>query len=237
MEPKKTYYIPKKKVLVRDEQSTPEARAERLRRVRNLANLTREAMCLNSELNANTLKGWEIARYGGLPQDGAEKVVARVAQEGVTVTTDWLLYEIGVGPQVITDFKKAKADKKKKTQPLTLQHEEQLIINELMLFRSQFSHAVDFKVADDAMEPYYKPGEYVAGVKRFGKNIRTLVGRACIVQTANGITLLRVVRDGQTPDRYTLMCFNTQTTAQEPILYNVELTSAAPVARHYCTND
>lgn len=82
-----------------DELSTPQARADRLRRLRHLANLSRKDMC-DQELNINTLKAWELARFGGLPKDGAEKVIKRVAKEGVMCTSDWLLHGLGAGPQL-----------------------------------------------------------------------------------------------------------------------------------------
>ena len=44
-----------KKVIVRDEKSTPEARAKRVKKVRNLANLTRKQMCEGNSININTL--------------------------------------------------------------------------------------------------------------------------------------------------------------------------------------
>ncbi len=90
----------KKKVTVLDERSTPEARAARLKRLRNLANLSRKEMCESSDLNINTLKGWELGRYGGLSLDGAYKLVRRVAAEGVFCTVEWLLHEDGLPPRV-----------------------------------------------------------------------------------------------------------------------------------------
>lgn len=95
------HYI--KKVEILDEKSTPEARAKRLRRVRNLANLSRKALCEDGLINVNTLKGWELGRYGGLPKDGAEKIIQRIAREGVHCTLDWLLHEIGPGPRLISN--------------------------------------------------------------------------------------------------------------------------------------
>src|ERR1700733_6271968 len=88
-----------KKVIVTDAKSSEEARAERVKRVRNLANLSRKEMCNDGTLNINTYKGWELGRYGGLPLDGADKIVARVAKEGVICTAKWLLYGTGEPPQ------------------------------------------------------------------------------------------------------------------------------------------
>ena len=79
MEIKKTKAYTKK-LLIENEFSTPEARADRLKRVRNLANLSRKEICESGDININTYKGWELARFGGLPVDGAEKIINRVAR-------------------------------------------------------------------------------------------------------------------------------------------------------------
>src|SRR5438552_2660970 len=86
--------------------SSPEAKAERLKRIRNLANLSREEFCLDGEVNLATLVSWEVGRFGGLSRKGAGNVIARVAKEGVFVTPEWLLHEVGAGPEVRTDYKK-----------------------------------------------------------------------------------------------------------------------------------
>src|SRR5579862_8575903 len=86
-------------------QSSPIAKAERLKRIRNLANLSREDFC-DGDINLTTLISWEIGRFGGLSRKGASSVIARVAKEGVFVTPEWLLYEVGAGPEVRVDYKK-----------------------------------------------------------------------------------------------------------------------------------
>ena len=139
---------------IQKEESSPVARAIRLKRVRNLANLSRKDMCSYEGLNINTYKGWEIARYGGLPQAGAFKVVERVAREGVTCTVEWLLYESGPGPQLQIGFHDSvNAPSKEMPERLT---EHQAIQNEILFFSRQFKNSIHFKVTDNGMEPYYK---------------------------------------------------------------------------------
>ncbi len=58
-------------------------RGNRVKRCRNIANLTREAVCDTGALNILTLKGWELGKHGGLSEAGAQKVLARVEKEGV----------------------------------------------------------------------------------------------------------------------------------------------------------
>lgn len=81
-------------------QSTACQRGQRLKRLRNLANLSRKAMCENADLNINTLKGWEIGRHGGLTHQGAKKILKRVANEGVQCSEQWLLHDTGPGPRL-----------------------------------------------------------------------------------------------------------------------------------------
>ena len=224
----------KKKVIVTDNKTTPEARAKRLRRIRNMANLSRKQICNNSSLNICTYKGWEVARYGGLPVDGAERVVKLVAQEGVVCSAEWLLYEIGSGPYIIPDFKKAKLDTTKTlSKDLSISSEEEKIIQEILVFRQNFPEVIDYQIEDDGVAPFYCPRDFVAGIKYFGKNINSLVNQYCITQATNGKILVRFLKAGATPNHFMLLCTNSQSAVENPTLYDVELSSAAPILRHY----
>ena len=183
----------KKKVLVTDEKSTPSARAARLKRLRNLANLTRSEMCGTGEININTLKGWEIGRYGGLPLDGAQKVITRIAKEGVTSTIDWLLYETGMGP-VISDITSKNHQESDTKQTESIEDEDVLIQAELLYFKQFYKDTIDYAVKDDGMAPQYQVGDTVAGIKHYGTSIDSLIGMDCIVQLNDGRVLLRQIK-------------------------------------------
>ncbi|MCL5261075.1 MAG: hypothetical protein M1561_05305 [Gammaproteobacteria bacterium] len=230
MNTQKTYI---KKITILDDKSSPAARAIRLKMVRHLANLSRKELCSLCKINIHTLIGWEVARFGGLPLDGAEKIIAGVAEKGVQCTLDWLIHEIGAGPTVVTDYITAKIDSKKKEQEINSLHNNKQPITELVLFRKQYSDAISLQIADDGMSPFYNEGDYVAGVKQYGTTIQSAVGQDCIVQCSNGQILLRNLRLGTEPGKYTLVCTNPQTKVSNPILYNIEITSAAKVARVY----
>lgn len=222
-----------------DPRITPEARAERLRRLRNLANLSRRDVCVDSGLNINTYKGWEIGRYGGLTRTGAERALERFEKEGVISSLDWLYYGIGSGPQVRPDHVSILNDLEETKIPMGLaskfrseKDEEQQIVKELIVFRQQSRHCVDLVVSDDGMCPYYVPGDYVAGVRRYNSDMDRLLNFDCIVQTKEGFTLLRKLRSDSKPGCYTLVCSNLETDMSQPVLYHVELISAAPVIWH-----
>ncbi|MDR3490983.1 MAG: hypothetical protein P4M12_02930 [Gammaproteobacteria bacterium] len=218
--------------IAEEPKDSPEARASRLRRLRNLANLSRKEMCTLSDIKPDTLIGWEVARHGGLTENGAKKVIDCVTKEGVQCTLNWLLYDIGAGPSVLANYDEVKTNLQTYTQEPTTpsnNNEEKLIIEELLFFHSLHHGSIDYLVEDDAMSPLYLPNDYVAGIKQYKKNISKLIGYDCIVQMADGKILLRCLRESSNKNKYTLLCTNTKTNSSIPILHDVELVCAAPV--------
>lgn len=223
-----------KKVIVKDERSTPEARSERLRRVRNLSNLTRKQICDDKTININTFTGWELAKFGGLPVDGAERIVKRVAKEGVICSIDWLLHGTGLPPQVIIDrSNESNLIENSFSIPSYLEVHEKAIFEELIIFRKYYKDIIYLIIQDDSMLPIYKPGEWVAGANYYGNAIPNLIGLDCIVKTEDGQTLVRTLRLGNIENCYDLICKNTNTTLRMPVLYNTKIVSAAPIIRHF----
>src|SRR3989339_565468 len=219
-----------KKVTILDSKSSPKARAERLKRLRNLANLSRKELCQLSGININTLIGWEVGRYGGLPADGAEKVIRYMSQKGVQCTLEWLLHELGSGPKAVTDYLIAN-DEDHLSQSKSLDvvsHTEKSILHELVYFRKQFPRAISLLVEDDGMMPYYHMGDYVAGIKYQPPQWQSLVGLNCIIQRENRELILRNFRAGSGKGLFNLICLNPQTTVSQPILYNEKILNAAP---------
>lgn len=223
---KKKKYI--KKVIVADNLSTAEARAARLRRIRNMANLNRKEMC-NEDLNINTYKGWEIGRYGGLPLDGAKKVIKRVADAGVICTADWLLHGKDSEPYIIPTYIKNSLEEQQTNVDQVIEH----IHREIMFFQSHFSNTIYTKVYDDGLSPTFNPGDFVAGIRCFGKDIQSLIGKNCIIQTQDGDIITRCLKSSTTNNSFMLMCTNLQTSVNMPVLYDISIESAAPIIRLY----
>ena len=217
-----------KKVIVSDALATAEARAERLRRARNMANLGRQEICDSEQLNINTYKGWEIARYGGLPIDGAEKVVKRIAQEGVICSADWLLYGKGQAPYVLpkefllSSHKKHKENKAK-----------DIIIKEIMVFQSYYPDAIYMEIEDDGLLPDYQPSDFVAGIRQYGDKIMTILNKNCIIRTKAGEIIARYIRATEHKNKFMLICTNPNTKIKTPVIYDAEIEFAALITRHY----
>lgn len=225
---KKTSKLYTKKVIVTNALSTPEARAERLRRLRNIANLTRQEICDRGNLNIYTYKGWEVARYGGLPVDGALKVIQCLGEMGIVCTPDWLLYGQGQDPYIIPKF--ILPDNHN---GIPSSASEEQVIHEIMLFQSRFQNVIYTKVQDDGLAPKFITNDFIAGIRRIGKEINALIGKDCIVQTQQGEILARNLKATNQEGHFMLVCTNTDASVENPVLYDVQVMSAAPITRLY----
>ena len=217
-----------KKLAIENEHSTPEARAERLRRIRNLANLSRKDICGSDEININTYKGWELGRFGGLPVDGAEKVVKIIAQSGVICTTEWLLYGKKPTPTLISETTAYESDAD------TKKSGDSLIQKEFFVYQDAIKNAVLIEVTDDGLSPDYQVGDFLAGEKKFNDDIELTVGQVCIVETTDWKQLVRYIKQEE-KGLYTLICTNYRTSMCDVIIKNKTLLYSAVISRHYKT--
>ncbi len=208
--------------------STPLERGKRAKRCRNMANLSRIEMCDDGQININTLKGWELGKHGGLTQDGARRVVARIARAGVNCTTSWLMDAAGEAPNLVYNLPL-------QNEVIEGNTEESRIKSELIYFSGAFTgrQVSSMKIQDEAMLPLYAADDYVAGVKYYEKNIDFCLGMIGIAELPNGKTLLRKLRKSPNiPDRYDITALNDRCWTSDSIILNVPLASFAPLLWH-----
>ncbi len=201
--------------------SSPQARGERLKAIRKSANLTRQAIETRHGISASTLRSWEDARANGLTYQGARRFITALQNEGIICSIEWLLYGRGKQPLIVTGVKTPSQEAPPNSKEQTLK--------ELNFFMDTHAKGTYCIVKDDGMEPWYNPGDYVAGDLRYGNEINTLIGKACILETEKGETYCRLLRKGLTDSSYTLQCLNVKTTLVQPTLYNVKIVSAAAI--------
>ncbi|ODN41622.1 LexA family transcriptional regulator, partial [Piscirickettsia litoralis] len=192
-----------------------------MRRLRNVANLSREAMCAQEDLNINTYSGWENGKYGGITRAGAEKVIQRVLQEGVACTVEWLMTGVGQGPNFIEEHEE-----------LAFDDLEVIIQDEIDIFKANFDGSICMKVVDDSMAPTYGMGDIVCGIGRQGSDIIDLIKKDCIVVFLDGSVSLKRILSTST-GTFNLISTNVNTFIAEPMIYDVPLMAAAPIIRHY----
>jgi transcriptional regulator with XRE-family HTH domain len=209
------------------------AAGNRLRRLRNMTNLPQREFCDGLGFSLEALRVWEYGKFGGLTKKGAKAVIEQAQRFGVTATMEWLLYNHGQGPSLITDFNEFETDQlHATTAPLTDDNERELIANELALFKSHHSNVADLVIIDDSMLPIFSPGDVIAGIKCFDKDINQLIGQTVIARTTTGELLLRQLHATQQQNHYTLLPTNMNTSAKPSILTDIELVFAAPTLWH-----
>lgn len=224
----------KKKLKTSRERSLLRTRGERLATARGLMGLTQMSLAKAIGVSAFSVSGWETGKYGGLSMKGAREVVKLASKRRVRCSLDWLVHGLGTEP-VVNEISIKKLSRK----GVCIENGEELFITQELgaffsIFESMAETAV-LRIEDDAMLPYFEPNDYVAGCKRTGQAIASLIGKVCIVEIPgkeDGI--LRRLKTGSQSDKYTLICDNVQATkVTDPVLYDVTITSAAPVIRHY----
>jgi HTH-type transcriptional regulator, cell division transcriptional repressor len=210
--------------------SGPDARARRLERIRMMTGLDRPGVQNGYGISAGTLRSWESGRHPGLTEKGAKRMLELFQKEGIQCSLAWLMHGQGNIPVVLAEsfIKEGVIPEEQQKQPF----ENAALAEEIAVFCKHHPQAIYFQVADDAMEPFYFEGDYVAGVRLHHESIHTLIGQTCIVETQQGEMLIRSLRPGTKKNCYTLQCLNIATCHTAPTVYDIELVSAASVIWH-----
>ena len=215
-----------------DERSNAKHRAIRLKTLREMTGLSRDMIMKRYDIARGTLQNWETARFGGLTVKGANNIIRAFQAEGIRCSIEWLLYGIGPGPQFSDKLSQSVATTLPSDyQNLSQDFEQELgaITQELLYFRQKYAESIDMVVPDDAMLPRYQTGDYVAGVRRYRQDIEKVCGEICIIQTSYHGPMIRELIPGEEPGRYHLMTTHRGHDQTRPVLYNVDIVSAAPI--------
>jgi transcriptional regulator with XRE-family HTH domain len=208
--------------------ASPESRGKRVRSIREHLRLSRNDMQIKYGISAASLQNWEDARYGGLSEKGAKRLIIAFKAAGVECTLQWLLYGLGQAPlpglvygQELTPIASIAEN--------AASYDIMAIAKELRVFHQLHADAIDTMVADDGMLPYLDLGDYVAGQRYYGQDIAKAIGLNCIVQTASGQTLVRQLQLSEQKASYKLLCTNSAANADQLVIADVQLFSAAPI--------
>jgi DNA-binding transcriptional regulator YiaG len=210
-------------------------RGVRVQMLRGLTGLSRRVFRERYGIPSPSMENWELGKGNGLSEKGARKLIALLKPDGIHCTFEWLMHGIGPGPTVLSNSYFGRLLKPSDQQEVTAsafnnENQLEMIMEELLVFQQHYPKvAVDFVVTDDGMEPRFIKGEYVAGPKYNSDAMEKLIGLDCIIHTKEGDVLLRTLKQGDLPGRYNLVCRNLNAKVGKPILYNVEILSAAPV--------
>ncbi len=208
------------------------ARAKRVLSLRTMTTLSRRAFSERYGIAPGTLQHWENA-VPGISIQGARRLIKALESGNIHCSLEWLMHGLGAAPRLPTPRQSGPLSQQGM---LSDEEEAQAVAEELALFQEHYEDVIELVVADDGMLPCYQVGELVAGVRYYEEEINQLIEEDCIVFTKSGDLLLRQLRKSTIQAHYNLVCINPKTTVEKPILYEVELVSAAPVLwlrRHY----
>lgn len=132
---------------------TPLARGLRLKRLRTIANITRDELAERTGVSRASISYWENATYSGLSHKGAEKIVAAVTEKGVQCSIGWLLLGLGSEPYLI-----------RRDEPLLAIPIAPTIDQEIALFTSLYPQAVVIEISHADMLPIFHPRDRVGGI-------------------------------------------------------------------------
>ncbi len=149
--------------------TSKEARGKRLKIARMQIGLSRAKVERKYGISRLTQGNWENGKAGGLTEKGAKRMVYALKEEGLHCTLEWLLDGIGSAP-----YPTDRLFTGDENQPLRVAETVDFfgIEEELLAFRRCNKDAIDMHVEDDGMLPFYRKGDYVAGIQYFEADIQ-----------------------------------------------------------------
>lgn len=198
-------------------------RAKRVHSLRTMTGLSRREFAKRYGVAPGTLQHWEDINGNGLTEKGAHRLIKALQSSGIYCSFEWLMHGSGKGPyaeQTNNTFSALSFEPN---------NESNNIKQELALFYQHYKEAIDCIIQDDGMWPVYKINDHVAGHRIYGHAIDDYIGQECIVMTVDGDLLVRELRRSELPNHYTLACINPRTSINKPIIYDIQLVSAAPI--------
>ncbi|MDF2868141.1 MAG: hypothetical protein K0S11_1611 [Gammaproteobacteria bacterium] len=215
--------------------NSAKARGSRLRYIREeLLGLSRNKFAerhKEKKLTINNLQNMEDARFKGMKVEHVELLLPALEEEGIICSKAWLLEGTGDPPRFrnyLEHFTGENVASKKNNELIGQEKlEDTAIAAELRAFREGHVDAVDAIISDDALEPCFLTGDYVAGIRYTGVDINQAIGLPCIVQTQTGQVLTRILANGKAEGCYTLA--GSKYATKDYTLSEVKVFSAAPI--------
>jgi transcriptional regulator with XRE-family HTH domain len=198
------------------------ARAKRVLSLRKMTGLSRREFAKRYGVAPGTLQHWEDVHGNGLTEKGARRLINALHSSEIYCSIEWLMQGTGHGPSTDSESHILSVTYSSTT-------EKNNIITELNLFYQHYKEAIDCVITDDSMWPQFKINDHVAGDRHYGAAIAQCLNQECIVMTIEGELLVRELRRSELPNHYTLACTNPRSSVTKPIIYDMELVSAAPV--------
>lgn len=200
---------------------SPVNRGLRVRKLRESIKISRPQLAKLAGCGESSLQFWEEGKGNGITPKSAKLLIDFFNHSGVICTLEWLMSGSGSEPVLATN--------------LAISAQQEILIpslnTEIQAFHHWHQDAVTLLIVDDAMTPFYSPGDYVAGKKRYGNAIELLMNEHCIIEIENK-TLCRIIKASSKNERYNLVSTNPYSDSEFICLVETKIISAAKVIWH-----
>lgn len=160
----------------------------------------------------------------------ADRISCALLQEGCLCNPEWLLTRKGTPPSLSKKGGLYLVDETEAESVENLLSEDFKIFKEVTFFKSLYPGSEVMGMFDDAMEPFYSPGDFVGGTPQ--ENIKQALNKNCILHLSTGDQLVRRLVKGSAEGVYTLQSVNPLTKTKDPVLYNQTIEKALPIVWH-----
>ena len=203
-------------------------RGKRIKLARNLSGLTRKDVFEKYCINPNTMRAWEKGT-NLLTENKASTIIEMFAQEGINITTEWLLY--GENPEVPKDPGISSVNQNLKD-AINLRGDLK-ILEEVNFFLDNNNNSVSCLISDETLSPMFSVGDYVGGIKSIGKKIIELVGEFCIVITTDSKVFTKKIFRHKEKSIFLVGDINPLANSNAPHHFTCEIQAAAKITRHW----
>ena len=201
---------------------------QRLKYIRSMIRVSRSYMQEKYGLPEVTLKSWENGTTK-LTQLGAQRCVEAYRNEGLIISEDWIMEGVGLDPKSTVTVSHYFATPM--NSEFAIEDDELAMVRDANSFKESHPNAVIMIVSNDDMRPFYWPGDYVGGKMRSCEEIERSINKDCIVHLKNGERFFRRLIKNNLGG-YNLTCLNPNEITAEPVLFNVDIESVAPIIWH-----
>lgn len=160
----------------------------------------------------------------------ADRISLSLLQEGCLCSSEWLLTGKGTQPSL---SKKGELYLVNETEAESVENllcEDFKIFKEITFFKNLYPESEILGVFDDAMEPFYSPGDFVGGFPQ--EDVKQALNKNCIIHLSAGDQLVRRLAKGSIEGSYNLQSVNPLTKTKDPILFNQTIKKAVPIVWH-----
>ena len=211
-------------------------RAYRLKMIRKLSGLTLQDVPQKLGISQYTFYAWESGR-NPIRDKAIPKIIYAFRQVGIYCTEDWLMRGKGLSPrlncEILENFDIFEGDQDEGLEKIKDFHAGMAIFSEIRMFQ-KVNKNTDVKcIVDDAMLPFYERGDYVGGTRFFEEDIfEKALNQNCIIETKQGDCFIRRLSQGSFRGLYHLSALNLNSRAENSLITNVSILSAAPIVWH-----